>query len=299
MSRPLFTVFTPTYNRAHTLDRVYQSLLAQTFKDFEWLIVDDGSTDDTAALVHGFKDDGRLAIRYLQQPNGGKHVAFNRGVKEAHGELFLPLDSDDSCVPIALERFRINWLSIPEAERDNFSGITCLCMNEVGELVGEGLPASFLDGYPYEVASYYFLLGEKWGFHTTDILKMYPFPLFENERFVPEGLIWNRIGKKYKKRFINEALRVYFNSDDGLSTASVRIRNSSPCATCLYYAEEMSLPMRFVDRIRAAANFWRFSIKNNIRIQYGVIRQNKITSLIGLPIGIILAIRDTQSLTRR
>lgn len=262
MNKPLFTVFTPTYNRAHTLDRVYQSLLAQTFTDFEWLIVDDGSTDGTRELVSRFISEELISIRYFQQPNGGKHVAFNRGVLEARGELFLPFDSDDRCIPTALERFRAHWLEIPDLERINFSGVTCLCKDEKGDFVGGMLPESILEGHPYKVTSSYRLKGEKWGFHCTSILRKYPFPVFEGERFVPESLIWNRIGKLYKIRFINEALRYYFNSMDGLSNSMAGIRQSSPSATFLYYSEAMQLPIRFGDRVKAAANLWRFALQS-------------------------------------
>ena len=98
-ARYTFTVFTPTCNRCATLPRVYASLAAQTFRDFEWLIVDDGSTDCTAALVDKWTAQADFPIRYLRQENRGKHIASNRAVREARGELFLVLDSDDACVP--------------------------------------------------------------------------------------------------------------------------------------------------------------------------------------------------------
>ena len=101
----IFTVFTPTYNRAHTLSRVYKSLADQTFKNFEWLIVDDGSTDGTKVLIEKWTEEASFPIRYFYQENQGKHIAHNLGVKKARGELFLSLDSDDTCVPEALERF--------------------------------------------------------------------------------------------------------------------------------------------------------------------------------------------------
>ena len=298
MNKPLFTVFTPTYNRAHTLSRVYQSLLTQTFTDFEWLVVDDGSTDNTSELVSGFISEGRISIRYFQQPNGGKHVAFNHGVFEARGELFLPFDSDDSCVPTALERFRAHWLEIPELERIRFSGVTCLCKDENGEFVGGMLPAPILDGHPYDVNSRYHLKGEKWGFHCTAILKQHPFPTFEGERFVPESLIWNRIGKSYKIRFINEALRYYFNSSDSLSSSIVKIRQSSPNSTFLYYYEALQLPIRFVDRVRAAANLWRFSLHSQKWSSIIPTPQILIFLIAGFLPGIALAIKDKKMANR-
>ena len=137
---PLFTVFTPTYNRAATLPRVYASLAAQTCRDFEWLVVDDGSTDGTAALVEGWRRAAPFPLRYLRQANAGKHVAHNRGVAAARGALFLTLDSDDACVPEALARFRHHWEAIPAAARGGFSAVTALCVDPAGQLLGPPFP---------------------------------------------------------------------------------------------------------------------------------------------------------------
>jgi glycosyltransferase involved in cell wall biosynthesis len=105
LSQITFTVFTATYNRAHTLHRVYESLKEQTYRQFEWLIVDDGSTDTTRTLVETWQQEANFLISYYYQENQGKHVAINRGVQEARGEYFLIIDSDDTCVPQTLERF--------------------------------------------------------------------------------------------------------------------------------------------------------------------------------------------------
>lgn len=102
-----FTVLTPTYNRSHLLSRAFNSLCAQTFRDFEWLIVDDGSTDDTEKLVRLWK--AFFPIRYFWKPNGGLHTALNFGVACAQGEFITELDSDDECIPTALERFDHHW----------------------------------------------------------------------------------------------------------------------------------------------------------------------------------------------
>ncbi len=110
---PLFTVFTPTYNRAHTLHRVFGSLCAQTLRDFEWLVVDDGSTDDTAALIAGWATAADFPIRYFRQDHSGKHIAHNLAVREARGQFFMSLNSDDACVPQALERIAYHWTTIP------------------------------------------------------------------------------------------------------------------------------------------------------------------------------------------
>src|ERR1051325_4365322 len=115
-----FTVCTPTYNRAHTLPRVYASLKSQTFRDFEWLIVDDGSTDNTRELVEAWQRENPFPIRLLWQKNSHTRTASTRGVKAAEAELFLTMDSDDEAVPEALEVLDRHWAAIPDAQREEF-----------------------------------------------------------------------------------------------------------------------------------------------------------------------------------
>jgi glycosyltransferase involved in cell wall biosynthesis len=211
-----FTVFTATYNRAHTLGRVYDSLCRQTCRSFEWLIVDDGSTDGTRALVEGWQGDAPFPIRYLAQENAGKHVAFNRGVREARGELFLQFDSDDACVPEALERFKHHWDAIPRDCRAHFTAVTCLSRDHRGALVGTRFPHDVIDSDSREIRYRYGVTGEKWGFHRTEVLRQYPFPESIRRHVVPEGIVWSQIARRYKTRFVNEALRIYYTDQPSL-----------------------------------------------------------------------------------
>ncbi|MBT9550652.1 MAG: glycosyltransferase family 2 protein [Hydrogenophaga sp.] len=226
ITAPLFTVFTPTYNRAHLLNRVYESLKKQTCKDFEWLIVDDGSTDGTDNLVAVWKQDPGtdFPIRYIWQKNGHKKKAFNRGVKEAAGALFLPWDSDDEAVPNALETFRQHWLSIPLQHRQDFVGVCGLCEDPNGKQIGDPFPAQLLDSDSLEVRYRYGVTGEKWGFSRTDVLRQYPFP--ENIRgHVPEGIVWSAVAHRYQTRFISEVLRIYHPADDSITFTGKRGRH--------------------------------------------------------------------------
>lgn len=265
-AQPLFTVFTPTFNRKHTLGRVLESLKAQTLRDFEWLIVDDGSTDDTEPLIRQWQDEVDFPIRYIYQKHAGKPVAFNRGVQEARGALFLTLDSDDACVPEALERLKFHWESIPAAEKGEFSGITVLCKDEEGRLVGTPFPKDILDCHSIELAWKYGVRGEKWGFHRSDVLRRFPFPIIPQELFVPEGVVWNRIGRAYRMRCVNESLRVFYKTSDGLNASidDVRIRN--PLGARLYYQESLDLRGSSVQKLRAAINYIRFSFHARVTL---------------------------------
>ena len=214
----LFTVFTATYNRAHTLHRVYESLVVQTFRDFEWLVVDDGSTDSTKALLSRWCDESDFPIRYLYQPNQGKHVAYNHAVTEARGALFLTLDSDDSCVPYALEAFKYYWEAIPKEQRSLFSAISVLCVDQYGRVVGDSFPRHTFDSNILEIQYRWKVRGEKWGFQRTDVMREYPFPVPPAQlSHIPEGIVWSRIARKYKTRYVNEPLRHYFDTEVSLS----------------------------------------------------------------------------------
>jgi glycosyltransferase involved in cell wall biosynthesis len=218
--RYLFTVFTPTFNRASTLHRVYESLRAQTFRDFEWLIVDDGSTDGSRELIERWTTESEFPIRYIYQTNQGKPAAFNLGVQNAQGELFLTLDSDDCCVPNALERLQSHWEGIPKSEKHRFSAVTVLCRDQNGRLVGDKFPRDVWDADSVELYFKYHVKGEKWGFHRTDVLKQFPFPVVRNTKFVSEAVVWFAISRAYKTRFVNEALRVYRRNDEGVNHLS-------------------------------------------------------------------------------
>jgi len=217
----LFTVFTPTYNRAHTLARVFLSLKAQTLRDFEWLVVDDGSTDGTKELVEGWAREAVFPIRYEYQENRGKHFATNRALELASGELFITADSDDEFPPDALATFKRVWESIPVGERAGFAGAAGLCVDQHGTLVGDRFPASPLDSTHLERKYRYKVRGEKWGFVRTEVMREYPFA----ETAEMSGFRWGDMGRKYKTRFFNEVVRVYYVGEGGsLSSRDKKIK---------------------------------------------------------------------------
>lgn len=256
---PFFTIFTPTYNRAGTLESVYSSLLSQTYKDFEWIIVDDGSKDNTEALVNKWIREGKINIRYFYQSNQGKHVAANRAINEALGELFLFFDSDDSCVDYTLEFLKKYWEMIPVEERENYSSINVLCSDENGRIIGGKYPQDDMDVISvwdqYKLRS----VAERWGVNRTRILKEHLFPVFQGEKFITEAIVWNRISLHYKAKFVNAALRIYVPRSDGLMASSVRIRVENPRGARLFYYELYNMQIPFVQKIKALINFLRFS----------------------------------------
>jgi glycosyltransferase involved in cell wall biosynthesis len=293
----LFTLFTPAFNRRHTLLRLFESLEAQTFRDFEWLVVDDGSTDGTDTFLGELESRASFPLRYYYQPNGGKHRASNRAVDLASGEVFATLDSDDALVPETLERLAFHWRSIPGDRRQEFSGVTCLCQQQDGTILGDCFPVSssdkgVLDSDPITMMALS-IAGDKWGFHRTEIMRQYRFPEFAGERFIPEGLVWNRIGSKYRLRYVNEPLRlVYFDEQDCLSRRSLEIRSRSPRGTQLFYLEQSRFAPTPRMKFRALINYIRFSLHGRLSIAINP------GTLALFPAGLALWLRDRSNLKR-
>jgi glycosyltransferase involved in cell wall biosynthesis len=234
---PLFTIFTPTYNRAHTLHRAFDSLRAQTLRSFEWLVVDDGSTDGTAQLVDAWMKTADFPLRYLRQDHAGKHMAHNLAVGEARGYFFSCLDSDDALTPTALEKLADTWNTIPESERHAFYAVDGLCCDQNGNIVGDRFPIEPLDADVRELQYVYRLRGEKWGIGLTEIVRRYPFPDVARGQYLPEGIVWLEIGKKFKSRSVNEIVRVYYidDTETGVTVAKKRSLGAHAAGRWHYY----------------------------------------------------------------
>lgn len=261
------TVFTPTYNRATTLPRVYESLRAQTQHAFEWLVVDDGSTDETRVLVEQWRSEADFPIRYYWQTNQGKHVALNLGIPKALGELFVVLDSDDVLPPWAVERAWRLWETIPPASRGSYMGIGGLCafLADPGRLVTGRYPEDGLDTSYVEVSTQFGVWGDRVEFFVTRLLRgVAPYPVFPGERFVPEALLWNRLARRYRMRFFNEVLKLCEYREDGLTAqnAKVPLPIRNPRGARLYFTELASMPdkMPAYTLLRTYASYVRFSL---------------------------------------
>ena len=265
-----FTVFTPTFNRCDLLARTYESLCEQTFQDFEWLIVDDGSTDDTLRRVQAWQQAARFSIRYIYQHNSGKHRAHNRAIAQAAGELFAVLDSDDTLVPRAIERLIFHWNSIPEPERIRFSGVSCLCVEPGGRLVGRTYPTQALECRHYEMESVHRVSGEKWGCHRTAILRQFEFPDIADEKYCPEGIVWNRIARNYFVRHVNEALRVYRRHSGSMTVRPFRTLMDSPRYARMFYRECLDLEAPTAWRCKKAVNYVRYSLHAGVNLWHAV-----------------------------
>lgn len=261
----MITIFTPAYNRAYIINKLYESIVAQTSRNFEWLIVDDGSTDDTQQLVEQFFIEQSSAaspvtIRYVKQENGGKHRAINRGVAEAKGELFFIVDSDDRLSPDAVEWAWAKYQEIQDNER--FAGISGMRMHPDGQLISGGDYGETVDVTRNEVSDKYHLYGDYAEMYKTQVLKRYPFPDIPGEKFCSEGLIWTRLLQNYYVRYYRHPIYICDYLQDGLTVNRNKCRLESPNYSMLLYAEQIKYNPRLMTKVKHALNFWRFSFRS-------------------------------------
>lgn len=269
----MITIFTPTYNRGYIIKNLYESLCNQSFKDFEWLIVDDGSTDNTKEIILSFIKENKLSIRYFKQQNGGKHRAINKGANEAKGELFFIVDSDDKLPPNSLYDVWTNYQIIQN--NNHFAGVCGFDSDEKGNIIGGGMPYEYLDCTFRELRDKYHIYGDMADVYKTSIFKEFPFPEIPDENFCAESILWNRMSKKYIVRYINKIIYNAQYLPDGLSHNNIKARMFSPISTCTLYCEQLSLKIPLKLKIKTAINYWRFwvcippkknSYKKNIKI---------------------------------
>ena len=222
------TILTPSYNRTHTLPALYESLLKQDTDVFEWLIVDDGSTDATRKLVEGWQGEGKISIRYLHKQNGGKHTALNEGIRLIESELTFIVDSDDwlpeNAVEIILqyhEKYR---------EMEGLCGYSFLRFYPDGKVNDAFYPQDeWIDTY-VNARINAGIAGDKAEVFFTDVLKRYPFPVYEGEKFVPEDLVWVQMSGPYKMVHINRCVYISDYLEGGLTRSGKRMKIHSPKA---------------------------------------------------------------------
>ena len=235
------TVFTPAYNRAHTLGRTYASLCAQTCKDFVWLIVDDGSEDETAELVRAWQQqDNGFAIEYIRKENGGMHTAHNVAYENIRTELNTCIDSDDRMPPDAVELILDKWAQVRDR---GYAGLIALDADFDGNVIGKGFPEGMeettLSGYYAGGGS-----GDKKLVYRTDVINSYPpYPVFEGEKYVALAYKYRLIDQQYKLAVLDQVVCEVEYQADGHSTGMWKEYLRSPRGfaawrkVCMQYPE--------------------------------------------------------------
>lgn len=301
----LVTIFTPTYNRKDTIERTYTSIKQlnlllpdRTLVSLEWIIVDDGSTDDTKLLVKQWCEDNELAIRYYYQENQGKHVAMNFAAQQARGKFWLTIDSDDTILPDALVKYWKVWNSIPVDQRDGFCGVSARCIDSDGNIVGDKLPTSPMDVSFTELRMKYRIEGEMLEMYRVDVLRQYPFPEYDPRmRFCPEAIAWFEMAKKYKLRVVDEPVRTYYYdaSTSIMREKSVK-RSAANYYLWLYFVNNLSQyifsnPMKIVKAYVGVSMDGFVSGRKMFGILKDILGWRKIPALLAMPLGWIFSKR--------
>ncbi len=232
------TVFTPTYNRGYMIETLYKSLQRQTFTDFEWLVIDDGSSDHTEELVEKWlKEENGFSIRYYKVKNGGKHRAINKATDLAKGKLFFIVDSDDHLTEDALEQI-INWeKTLPHEQR--FCGVAGNRGKSKDDFIGTTFDGEYIDATSLE-RNKYNITGDKAEVFYTEVLKNYKFQEFDGESFITEATVWDRMAYDgFKIRWFNQTIYICDYLEDGLTKNIREIFAKNPLGTACYIKQQI------------------------------------------------------------
>ncbi len=237
------TVFTPTYNRGYIIENLYKSLQRQNFTDFEWLVVDDGSSDKTEELFEKWaKENNNFQIRYYKKDNGGKHRAINYALDKSRGELFFTVDSDDYLTDDALYKVDKWEKSLDRSKK--FAGIVANIGNDKDKTINNFFKEEYLDldllqRYDYTEDGKKVLDGERAYIFYTDIHRKYKYPEFKGEKFMTEAVVWNRMAHDgYLVRYYNDIIWIFEYLDDGLTKAGNRLFLDNPRGYTLWLKEK-------------------------------------------------------------
>lgn len=237
MNSVFCTVFTPTYNRAYLLSNLYNSLIKQSNKNFEWIIIDDGSTDDTEELISKYIKEKKINIIYKKVDNGGKHRAINKGIKIANGKVFAIVDSDDQLTFNAIEKL-YEWFSNLKDDK-KYCGVAGNRGYRNGKIIGSTFSGNVISCSAIE-RNKYNIKGDKFEVYYTNILKKYPFPEFEGEKFLSEIIVWTRMAKDgYIIEWHNDIIYLCEYLNDGLTTNNYKLLRNNPKGYALRIKEQV------------------------------------------------------------
>ena len=281
------TIFTPTFNRAYILGNLYSSLRKQTSRAFEWIIVDDGSTDDTETLVNGWIAEADFDIVYRKQSNQGKHIAINEGVRLATGNLFCVVDSDDFLSADAAEKILAHWEKYG-AGREEVSGIISYKRFLDGRISGTLIPSEIQYCILRDASRKYNSRGEKLVIHRTDILRQYPYPQFAGENFLGESYVYNQIDEKYKMSVMNDAVYWFDYQNDGLSRDFRRLYRNNPQGFYLIFAQNSRYLTNVPEKLKNAAHLDALAIRLGKRV---IDKPDRFWRLMALPLGIFMYLK--------
>ena len=285
MNKPFLTVFTPAYNRAYTLPRTYESMKRQKNTDFIWLVVDDGSSDNTAELVRQWQsEENGFEIRYIYKENGGMHTAHNVAYSMIDTELNTCVDSDDALAPDAVQIIFDAWQKV---KGKGYAGLVALDSEFGGKLIGRGFPEGLTEttlyGYYRNGGS-----GDKKLILRTDVVRQYPsYPTFAGERFVPLGSLYHMIDRDYKLSVLDAVVCLVEYMPDSSTNNMIRQYYRNPRGFRYGRLVELQSPLNLKRRLKVYIHYAAESILAGMPILKDA--PNKLLALAAIPFGWALA----------
>lgn len=284
MKQPTLTVFTPAYNRAYCIEHCYRSLCQQTSPDFEWLVIDDGSTDNTRELIESYMAEAKISIRYIYQSNQGMHGAHNTAYRNITTELNVSVDSDDYLTDDAVEKIVTFW---KKHGSDKYAGIIGLDQAVDGDIIGTRFPSEMkettLKGFYRQGGK-----GDKKLVYRTDVITRYPeYPLFEGEKYVGLAYKYSLIDQDYTLLVLDEVLCMVDYQTDGSSMNMYRQYWNNPKGFAFLRKTEMQLAPSLKRRYLEAVHYVSSSIisKNSRFMQE---TPKKRLTFMAIPFGVAL-----------
>ena len=251
----MVTLFTPTYNRADLLNRLYASVLRQSDNNFEWIIIDDGSSDGTKEKIEGWIKENKANIRYIYQTNAGKAAAFNKCADYAKGEVVCCVDSDDYLTNDAVEVIN---KSLPKIRRSDVAGMVALKTDFEGKYLGKRFPQDVEYETVYNLDAKYQCRGEWSHIYKTEILKKYKYPIIEGEKFITESVLFDAIAKEYKVLLINQSVNFCEYQAGGLSNSIYECMKENPTGFKIFYMQRIDMALSFKERVMYAVRYIAF-----------------------------------------
>ena len=282
------TVFTPTFNRAYLLPRLYESLCRQSSQDFIWLVIDDGSTDNTKELIEKWQIENKIEIQYHYKENGGMHTGHNAAYRLIKTELNVCIDSDDFMPDDAIEKIMKEWDNI--ADKSNIAGIIGLDADKNGEIIGTKIPENLTKGSLMDLYNKYKVKGDKKLVLRTDIVREYPeYPEYEGEKLVPLGILYMMMGKDYDFVYKNEVYCIVEYQEEGSSHTIFKQYKQSPRG----FAYARKIHIKYADNIKNKVKGYLHLISSalfakDVKIAFSGV--NPLVSGILFPAGIVLNI---------
>lgn len=241
----MITIVTPTFNRATYLSTLYKSLFAQTLKDFDWLIIDDGSQDNTKEIVESFVKENSIPISYVYKENGGKHSALNIAFKTVKSELLFIVDSDDVLTSDAVETILKDWDGVQDK---NLCGISYLRGYDEKNVIGNKHPQDHVIDNFINLRYNRGIVGDKAEVWRTECLRDFQFPEYPGERFISESVAWIYLAKRWDMLMVNKIIYITEYLEGGLSDSGRKLRFQ--CPNLMAYGSLMTMSKEFSTKIR-------------------------------------------------